>query len=81
MSAQHYSRPLAPVLLLVGLLAGLLITGCSPSPVANPPAQTQPAPLPTLPPATPLPTRPPVEATSPAYPPALRNSRPPSFKP
>jgi hypothetical protein len=71
MSAQPYSRSFALVLLLVGLLlASTLIAGCSPTPAANQPTQTQPAPQPTSLPAiltaTPLPTQPPVESNQPA---------------
>jgi len=72
MSAQPFSRSLALVLLLVGLLfASTLIAGCSPSPAANQPAKTQPAPQPTSPPATPLLTQPPVETAPPKLPPSL----------
>jgi hypothetical protein len=66
MPTQPFSCSIARLLLLVGLLvASTLIAGCSPSPAAIQPTQTQPASQPTSPPATPLLTQPPVETASP----------------
>lgn len=68
MPTQPFSRSLAQLLLLVGMLvasmlvASPLIAGCSLSPAVIQPTQTQSEAQPTSPPATPLLTQPPGEA-------------------